>query len=173
MTPEQIQQLSALRERRAKATPGMFSYMSLSSGWTIQVPGGWLLMETDQRRCTEGDAKFLGGAQADIDLLLSLLADAERERDHYIAEAERLAANGLVVQECLIRVDDELAAANERAATAADAWQAEIVAWLRERANAVACQNRECGGDYRLAAQANELDDADDAIERGEFREQK
>lgn len=160
MNELQQQQLAAIRERRAKMPDGDYTKREQHDDWgLVRRPDGWpfadVCVSVDYGHEDVGktapdfvDAKreFVSHAVADIDTLLAMLADAELRRSETVAMCD------------LLRQDVQ--AAEEEAATAADTRQAEIVAWLKQCAD-----DQEDRGDdiaIRMAAVS---------IERGEFRE--
>lgn len=179
MTPEQKQhELAAIRERRAKATSGEWSLRKSGDGKAIWIdnPGdGWhrLSVEVDSDDCDSdtamANALFIVNAPTDIDTLLALLADAERERDHELAEHRTGAA---YYEEQLELLRNGLAAATERSEQAADARQAEIVAFLRKEIALATRQAAEFTGVMKLDVEATieGVQTITDAIERGEWK---
>ncbi len=149
MNDQAQQQLAAIHERHEKATADAIeTFKQRHPHWNIPT-------EDEIASCYEA---YFGDGE--VKFLLALLADAERERDHYNEEAKHAWGNVKIFQDELTKVQQLLAAANERAEQAAAARQAEIVSWLKQRAD-----DQEDRGDdiaIRMAAVA---------IEAGEFRE--
>lgn len=190
MTPEQQQQLAAICERRAKATPGPWDARDYSveptgvKGVASDVCQAFVIAPGDL--VSDEDADFIAHSPADIDLLLALLADAERKADDYARDCEILlgaewrrsvqATNGdpeAAREHRIAALVAELATATERAERAADARQAEIVAWLRKQASiraraSVTTRNPEWSAAH--AEVESFCDSAADAIEAGDFK---
>lgn len=189
------QQLAALRERRAKATPGAWAVephycpcrdndSNLVNGFDVVGPDTVGDFECPAFRLR--DADFIAHSPADIDLLLALLADAERKADDYARDCEILlgaewrrsvqATNGdpeAAREHRIAALVAELATATEWAERAADARQAEIVAWLRKQASiraraSVTTRNPEWSAAH--AEVESFCDSAADAIEAGDFK---
>jgi hypothetical protein len=91
----------------------------------------------------------------------------ESEVAHYRSEVERLSANGLVVQQNLVRVCAER---DEAAANGARRERERNVAWLRREAEDCGLATREAYGDIELTlrSQCRKLHAAADAIAAGE-----
>lgn len=111
MNELQQQQLAAIRERRAKATPGPYRVEAVVSErdhdivLDREVPGegspivvahvchddGEFVKPFITARQANANAKFFAHAWSDIDILLNLLADAEREREADVSTMEAAA----------------------------------------------------------------------------------
>lgn len=118
MNDQAQQQLAAIHERHEKATADAIeTFKQRHPHWNIPT-------EDEIASCYEA---YFGDGE--VKFLLTLLADAEWERGHYNEEAKHAWGNVKIFQDELTKVQQLLAAANERAEQAAAARQAEIVAW--------------------------------------------